>query len=154
MNEIWQTTNQEPWVSALVNGDILFKTRTSRPVVPVGAKLLLHASTKIWPAWEHFTNRTMQRYASLIPQLRKETCGKIIGVGTVSLVCPTSRLPRSWSVKPWDVTWGNCAAPWAWTCEAIVRLETPVKARGFQAPFCRAKQETIDLVRELNPGVI
>jgi len=139
--EIWQTTNQEPWVSALVDGVIAFKTRTSKPCVPVGAPVLLHASTKVWPAWREFRNPIMRRYAEA---MTPSTRGRVLGVGIVSRICLASEYSKK-ARRPWDMFWGNCCATWAWACDPIIKLDTPVKICGFQAPFARQSPKRLKL---------
>lgn len=147
--DIWQTTNQEPWVTAFVEGAIKFKTRTSPIYAPVGSPILLHCSTKLWPAWREFDNKVMLRYVERLPELRRNL-GHVIAVATLSHIGTFSDYSNE-DLLPWKVTWGNCAAFYTWECSDILILKTPVKARGFQAPFCRAKPDTVKRVLSANP---
>ena len=154
--EVWQTTNQQPWVSAFVDGAIKFKTRNMKPPEKaIGCPVLLHASTKIWPDWLMVDNPVMRSYADRMQELRKETFGKVLAVGILHSI-RTSDTVSSKDLRPWDMAdrygsqW-NCAAAWAWNCRQILRLTNPVKIRGFQAPFARAKEESIQAVLAANP---
>jgi hypothetical protein len=149
---IWQTTNQEPWVSALVDGAIKFKTRTQRPCVTVGTPVILHASTRWWPALNEFRNEIMGAYVDCLNELRPNL-GKALGIGIISQVGPTDECVDWNDLEPWDVTWGNCAAEYMWACDPVLKFKQPFKIRGFQAPFARAKADTITLMHELNPEV-
>ena len=149
MFEIWQTTNQEPWTSALVDGAIKFKTRTQKPTVPIGAPVLLHASTRPWPDIYWLTYPVMKRY---VEAMGTDTRGKVLGIGIMARVCLASDYPAK-DRAPWNTAQGNCCAMWAWACSWILKLAQPVKARGFQVPFGRAKPETVKAVLAANPGV-
>lgn len=152
MITIWQTTNQEPWVSALIDGAIKFKTRTQKPCIPIGSPVILHASTKLWPDWREFENEIMEPYIVRIRQ-SKQNLGMALGIGIISQVGLTQELCDFEDLIPWDVAWGNCAAEYMWACDPILRFTQPFKIRGFQAPFVRAKEETIEKMLNLNPEI-
>lgn len=148
---IWQTTNQQPWVSALADGLITAKTRRSKPSVPVGATVLLHASKNLWPdcdglVWAQDT----------LDDFRDLPRGAVLAVATVEAVGRTENILRPDEYVWWDVVFSvtrsyNSAAEWTVRFKDIVPLVSPIPARGFQPPFYRAKKETIDKILEQNP---
>lgn len=143
--EIWQTTNQEPWVEALLSGKIGVKTRTSRPVVPLDAFVLLHASKAMWRGWKDLLWTGDFDKSVLYP-------GCIVGVAKVADKGITSRIITKDQRKWWDLKGGrNCAAEFAVRFKNIHRLKTPVPTKGFQSPFCRAKDETVEALIKANP---
>jgi hypothetical protein len=152
MTIIWQTTNQEPWVSALIDGAIKFKTRNRRPHIVPGTPVILHASTRLWPEWREFRNSIMESYIEKLDRL-KQNLGMALGIGIISQVDITAECYGWDDLEAWDVTWGNCAAKYAWACNPIYRFTQPFKIRGFQAPFVRAKKETVEKMFDLNPEV-
>lgn len=144
--EIWQTTNQQPWVEAVLSGLTTVKTRTSKPVVPIGAFVLLHASKTMWPEW-----RNLSWAEPWDPS--KLNLGMVVGVARTCSVAPSEMLMTTRERKVFDVPWGNCAAYWGVKFDRIHRLPKPVPAKGFQAPFARARPETVRAVLRSNPGV-
>lgn len=145
--EIWQTTNQQPWVEALACGLITVKTRVMQPVVPIGATVFLHASkSRLWRFWRNLNWTTRMDPNSW-------DRGKIVAVAEVEDVGPSKEILKNKEWKFWNVSgqnpW-NSAAGWSIRFKNIHRLKTPVEAKGFQAPFARAKKETIEKVLELN----
>lgn len=151
MQEIWQTTNQQPWVYALTEGLITCKTRTSAPCVPVGVMVFLHASkARLWPGWKNLP------WAAKLSADTFER-GKIVATAIVQEVGLTEDILRRDEYKFWDVKerewqW-NCAGVYAVRFRDILPLSKPVECRGFQAPFARAKKEVIQKVLCLNPAV-
>lgn len=147
--EIWQTTNLQPWIEALASNLISIKTRTSFPVVPIGAIVFLHASkSKVWPYWSG-----LSWAAKLDP--KNWDRGKIVAIAEVENVGLSNKIFKNTEKKFWEVE-DDCAyiwssiAEWAIRFKNIHRLKIPVETRGFQAPFVRAKQETIEKVLKLN----
>lgn len=147
--EIWQTTNQQPWVYALSSGLITVKTRTSKPVVPEGAIVLLHASkSRLWPHWK---NLDWTKGCDSKNWVR----GAIEAVGIVEAVGETRTILRSEEYYYWDVfndespTW-NCAAAYSVRFSKVMQLKNPVPVRGFQAPYVRAPKATINKVIKMN----
>ena len=149
MSDIWQTTNSQPWVEALACGLISVKTRTSKPVVPVGATVLLHTSkSKLWKHWAGL---------SWIDQvgIRNLLRGFVVAVATIEAVGPTKEIFKNSEYKFWDVyehdgKW-NSAAEWAVRFKDIQRLPNIIAVQGFQAPFAHAKTETIRKIISNNP---
>jgi len=145
--EVFQTTNQEPWVEAVLSGRVTAKTRTSKPNIRPGDVVLLHASKSMWPGWR---NIKWASGAGVDP--KRLHLGCVVGVATVKAVAPSREMLSAREARAWDLDNGrNCAAEWAVRFEDIVRLENPVPARGFQAPYCRAKRETVESVAAANP---
>jgi hypothetical protein len=154
--EIWQTTNQQPWVEALASGLITAKTRTSYPVVPIGAKVLLHASkSRLWPH-----HRGLSWTLGMDP--KKWDRGNIVAVAEVVNVGPSNRVLTRNEQMFWDVFYidsggavvkYNSVAEWTVRFKNIKRLKNPVPAKGFLAPFARAKEDTIKEVIKQNPEI-
>lgn len=149
--EIWQTTNQEPWVEAILSKRVPGKTRTTKPIVPIGVTVLLHTSKKRWPDWKWLKWSHEVNFSKL-------HLGHIVGIAKVSNVGLSSELLSAKDYNHWECLdnfseW-NCAAEWTVLFSDVIRLKTPVKARGFQAPYCRAKQETIDAINSNNNGIL
>ena len=153
--EIWQTTNQEPWVTAMCDRIIQFKTRMKRVTVKPGTPVFLHASTKLWPAHADLVHPAMRNLLDFEMDRLKSNMGHILAVGIVSDIMPIRDVPmEEWG--PWETNWGGtryCVADYAWYCTPLHVLNKPVPARGFQAPFCRAKPEVIQLAYRKNPGL-
>ena len=144
---IWQTTNQEPWVESVLSGRTKVKTRRSKPVVPVGAIVFLHASKSMWPGWREiiWTNEIDKEDLHL---------GFIVGIAVVSAVGRSRDIFLQNEWKAFDMKYGgNCAAEWCVRFNHVSRLDIPVPTRGFQSPFCRAKLETVEAVLDENPFV-
>lgn len=156
--EIWQTTNQQPWVQGLIEGVITCKTRTSKPCVPVGAMVFLHTSkSKLWPLWKGLN---WVRHYNMDPANWQR--GKIIGTAIVSEVGLTADIMRPRESRHWDVDMihysrpgynFNSAAQWTVRFKDILPLDVPIECRGFQAPFARAKADVIKKVLLHNPEV-
>lgn len=156
--EVWMTTNQQPWVEALAAGVITAKTRTSKPVVPVGSTVLLHASkSRLWPQW-----KSLHNLLPLLPEKDPEKWGRgvIAAIGIVEAVGPSEEILTKKEAKMWDVrevfgegTWSqwNSVADYTVRFRDVKRLEFPVPTRGFQAPFARAWPGLIDNVLQWNP---
>lgn len=148
MQEVWQTTNQQPWVYALSRGLIKLKTRTSVPHVPVGAIVLLHASkSRMWPGWKNLCWTGNMDEKDFVR-------GAIEAVGIVEAVGLTQDLMTQQEEKYWRVyenesVW-SCAAQYTVRFSKIISLEKPVVTRGFQAPFCRAKSKVVTKLAMMN----
>lgn len=154
--EIWQTTNQQPWVEALASGLITAKTRTSYPTVPIGAKVLLHASKS--RLWKYYKGLTWTK--DMDP--KKWDRGTVVAVAEVAGVGPSDRMLTRDEEAFWDVYYTdsngftvnyNSVADWTVRFKNIKRLKKPVQAKGFLAPFARAKEDTIKEVIKQNPDV-
>lgn len=151
--EIWQTTNQQPWVEALASGLIAVKTRTSVPVVPVGATVLLHASkSRVWPWFKQLKwTKNMDS--------KKWERGQIVAVAEVADVGPSQNVMTIKETEFWNVynpdgtLWYNSVAEWSVRFKNIRRLKCPVDAKGMLAPFARAKEATVKEVEKKNPGI-
>lgn len=153
MTEIWQTTNQQPWVEALALNLITAKTRTSFPTVPIGATVLLHTSkSKLWPYWRGL------KWTKNLDHTKWEM-GKIIAIARVQKKGPSIEVLTREEEKFWDVYhdsgkfYYNSVADFAVRFSLIKRLNVPVEAKGFQAPFARAKKEVIERVLKANPDL-
>lgn len=151
--EIWQTTNQQPWVEALASGLITVKTRTSEPVVPVGATVLLHASkSRVWPWFKQ-----LKWTKGMDP--KKWARGQVVAVAEVAAVGPaesvmTNKEAEFWNVyNPDGTLWYNSVADWAVRFKNIRRLKHPVEVKGMLAPFARAKDDTVKEIEKKNPGI-
>lgn len=154
--EVWQTTNQQPWVYALSAGLITAKTRVAQPHVPKGATVLLHASkSRLWPHW-----RGLEWVKDIDP--KKWERGKIVAIATVANVGLSRDLLSDVERQFWDVSydtgdcrelWYNSAAEYCVRFSKIVALKNPVEAKGMLTPFARAKEETIAAVIKANPEV-
>lgn len=148
--EIWQTTNQQPWVYALSHGIITAKTRMSQPCVPVGSLVFLHASkSRLWKYWQGL------KWASEIDPKDFER-GTIEAVAVVEKVDWSDLVLKKGEYKYWDVYENgnfvyNSVGQYAIRFKNITPLKVPVAAKGFQAPFARAKEETVKRVLKSNP---
>ena len=156
MKEIWQTTNQQPWVNALADGIISIKTRTTAPIVPLGAVVLLHSSkTSFWPHWKGL------KWAKDLDVLSMPR-GVVQAIAIVDKVDLTQELMTKKEYKFWNVDYvdrqGNhirydSSAEFAVRFKNIIKLKKPVFVKGFQSPFARAKKKTIEEVTRLNPSL-
>jgi len=158
MNEIWQTTNQQPWVQAIVDGLITAKTRTTKPCVPEGSVILLHASkSSLWRYW-----RGLKWVDKLKSPIKEIPRGKVVAVATVKKVGLSERVLKKGEYKYWDVynyvneqgnLFYNSVARYAIRFSNVVSLKSPVDAKGFQAPFARAKPQTVVDILDANPSL-
>lgn len=156
MSNIWQTTNQQPWVSALADGLITIKTRIAQPHVPVGATVFLHASkSDVWPHW-----RGLAWIDGLDLDVRKLPRGVILAVATVKSVGLTADLMKDRERKFWYVDYEksdgqvidyDSAAEFAVRFVDVVKLKKPVAVKGMLTPFAHAKDETVKAVIKANP---
>jgi hypothetical protein len=150
MREVWQTTNQQPWVEALAAGVITAKTRSSFPRAPIGATVLLHASkARLWPDWKGL-GYLLKRLPEKNPD--KWDRGVISAIAVVEAVGWSDKILKESEYKFWDVyNTYNSVGYYTVRFKNIVRLTKPVATRGFQAPFCRARQTTVDAILRSNP---
>jgi hypothetical protein len=173
MREVWQTTNQQPWVEAIASKLITVKTRVGKPSIPEGAVVLLHASkARLWPDW-----KGLAWTKGMDPGTWDR--GKIVAIGIVEKVGWTENVLqiaeyKFWDVAPRKVTLRiptfyqlpgepkttvrtspeyNSAAQWAVRFKNVQRLKNPVAATGRQTPFSRASKETIARVLAANPDL-
>lgn len=151
--EIWQTTNQQPWVEALAANIISVKTRMSYPLVPVGATVLLHASkSRLWPHWKGL--RWTEKMDS-----KSWGRGTIEAVAIVEKVDETAKVFKESEYRFWDVyeRWGNIeynsVGIYAVRFSNIQRLKVPIQTRGYQSPYVKAKPKVVELVLKENPEV-
>jgi hypothetical protein len=153
--EIWQTTNQQPWVEALASNLISVKTRTSKPNVPVGATVLLHASkSRLWPHWDKL------KWTRGLDSKSWER-GAIVAVAIVDNVDWSDKVLTNNEYKFWDVYWKsddntlwyNSVAQYAVRFSDIKRLEKPLETPGFQSPYVRAKENTVKAILKTNKGL-
>src|SRR5579871_1792702 len=149
MSNIWQTTNQQPWASALADGLITVKTRTAQPSVLPGDTVLLHASKSgVWRDWRGLSwTKDID-----VPKLPR---GVILAIATVEAVGPSEHLMTKSEKKLWKVKApaGNydSRAYYAIRYRDITKLGVPVPVDGMLTPFARAKDTTIKKLLKLNP---
>lgn len=157
MNDIYQTTNNQPWVEALAAGLIDAKTRTSKPHVKPGTTVFLHSSkTKLWKDWKGL--KWISKLSRAPEDLEK---GMIVAIATVKEVGLTEQIMSKKDKKFWDVhvkyptgSYGyNSCAEWTVRFSNIKRLKVPVAVKGMLAPYAKAKPQTIALVKKLNPDL-
>lgn len=155
MQEVWQTTNQQPWVEALAAGVITLKTRTSSPRVPVGATVLLHASkARLWPGYKGLTTlieKLPEKRAEKWPRGVVSAIGIVKEVGWTMDLVDLKREINFWDVDEADGDCWSSIASFGIRFQKVKRLKVPIAVRGFQAPFCRAPQTTIDAILRFNP---
>jgi hypothetical protein len=146
---IWQTTNMQPWVEALLSGRTTVKTRSGRPAVPVGAVVLLHASkTKTFKRFDMFPWIGNIDFDAL-----KASMGCVCGIGVVKTIGHSLAIMTAKERKLFTSSDGEfCGATYGIKYHSLVRLKVPVPTVGFQAPFARAKPETIEAVIKFNPA--
>jgi hypothetical protein len=148
--EIWQTTNQQPWVEAVLSGRTAVKTRTTSIHAPLGAVVLLHASKhRLWPDWHYLS------WADDIDlDALKATMGCVCGIATIVDIGESEQMltAREWKAFTFR-NGGGCPAQYGVRFDDIRRLAVPVPIRGFQLPYARAKAETIDAVAAANKDV-
>lgn len=156
MSEIWQTTNQQPWVTALADGRIKVKTRNVESSLPVGATVFLHASkSSVWKDW-----RGLKWARKLdVPKLPR---GVIVAVATVKAVGHSDAVLTSRERPYWDVEYVdrngvhviyNSAASFAVRFKDVVKLKKPVAVTGMLTPFAHAKDATVKKVIKANPSL-
>jgi hypothetical protein len=154
MKEIWQTTNQQPWVQALSHGLITCKTRMSRPTVPVGSVVLLHASkSRLWPYWKGLP------WTEKLGDATTWDRGVVSAIATVAKVDESDKVLTKAERRFWDVYYAdgtfhyNSVGDYAVRFSDILPLKKPIETRGFQAPFARATKETVAKLLKENPYV-
>lgn len=139
--EIWQTSNKQPWVEALLTGVTVFKTRSLGIYVPPeGTIVLLHASTSLYPGWKNYKwtdNMDVQN-------LKR---GGIVGIAILGkhVMASPRTMGKSWRAFK---TRDGQGRPNYLAIEFQHIRRTPfIQCKGKQVPFHRADKE---VVRRLN----